>query len=156
MKMLTQLERTKQQWGGSNEAIDNWLIERQAVLVSFCELIGLSPQEQMGKKLPEEGEVKRFCQLLMDYISAGHFEIFKNIISQCKNNGPQDSEKAKSIYPQLNASTDFALQFNDKFAENSLQNNEFNFDQYLESLGKTLEERFVLEDQLLAMLHKYN
>ncbi len=154
--MLTQLARTKQQWGGGNTTIDNWLMERQAVLVSFCELIGLSPQEQVEKKLPDNNEVKRFCQLLMDYISAGHFEIFKNIISQCKKNGPADAEKAKAIYPKLNTSTDFALQFNDRFSESGLQDPTNNFDQLLESLGRTLEERFVLEDQLLAMLHKYD
>ena len=36
--MLAQFEQSQQQWGGVNKTIDSWLQERQAVLVSYCEL----------------------------------------------------------------------------------------------------------------------
>ncbi|MFT5760865.1 MAG: regulator of sigma D [Alteromonadaceae bacterium] len=59
---------------GTNQTIDNWLQERQAVLVSYFELAGLPPFEQSNNTLPCILSIKRFCQILMGYISAGHFE----------------------------------------------------------------------------------
>lgn len=153
--MLTQLEKRKKQWGGRNRVIDNWLQERQQVLVAYCELIGLQPDGTAEPKLPESKQVNHFCQLLMDYISAGHFEIFNNIVEQCKDKGPADKSKANEVFPKLNQSTDLALKFNDNFAENSTNKLPINFDLQLATLGRALEERFLLEDELLAMLYHY-
>jgi regulator of sigma D len=151
--MLAQLTLSQQQWGGTNKAIDNWLQERQAVLVSYCELAGLPPFEQSENTLPCILNIKRFCQVLLDYVSAGHFEIFDAIVEKCKINGQESAHKAQQIYPKINSSTDYALQFNDKFAElESLQTSN-SFDQSLSALGKHLEERFHFEDQLIANLY---
>lgn len=153
--MLTQLEKTKMQWGGQNQTIDNWLQERQDVLVSYCHLIGVQPVGQIEQSLPEERDIKRFCQLLMDYLSAGHFEIFDNIIKQCDEKGPKDKENAQAIFPKLNQSTDVALAFNDRYAECLPNDLDDDFELQLSALGRTLEQRFTYEDQLLAMLHRY-
>lgn len=153
--MLTQLEKRKQQWGGRNQVIDNWLQERQQVLVAYCELIGLQPDNTHESSLPNNKQIKHFCQLLMDYISAGHFEIFSNVVEQCDDKGPADKNKASEIFPKLNYSTDLALKFNDNFAETRSAKLPVNFDLQLATLGRALEERFLYEDELLAMLYHY-
>lgn len=153
--MLTQLEQSKLRWGGQSQIIDNWLQERQAVLVAYCDLIGLQDNDSLVQKPPEKRKIQRFCQLLMDYISASHFEIFHDVIEQCQNKGPKDKQKAEKIFPALNKSTDLALSFNDEFAEISQVKLPDTFDLQLAALGRALEDRFHHEDQLLAMLHRY-
>ncbi|OKY27577.1 Rsd/AlgQ family anti-sigma factor [Thalassotalea sp. PP2-459] len=153
--MLTQLEQSKQRWGGQNQTIDNWLQERQAVLVAYCDLIDLQNSDSIAQKTPEKRKIQRFCQLLMDYISASHFEIFNDVIEQCQKKGPADKQKAEKIFPTLNKSTDLALAFNDQFAEATNIKLPDNFDLQLSTLGRAMEDRFNQEDQLLAMLHRY-
>ena len=151
--MLNKLEVAQQQWGGANQTIDAWLRERQEVLVAYCELAGLPPYNKLETTLPQADDIKRFCQLLLDYISAGHFEIFDNIVANCLTKGPASSEKARQIYPLINKSTDFALQFNDKYAESDDFKASNDFDESLATLGGLLEDRFELEDQLIQILY---
>ncbi|WP_371187084.1 sigma D regulator [Thalassotalea maritima] len=151
--MLTQLERAQQQWGGSHSAIDNWLAERQAVLVAYCQLAGLPPYEQTDKVLPNQTDVQAFCQLLMDYLSAGHFEVYDQLVARCKENGPQSLALAQRIYPQIAKSTDIALAFNDKYAEVASADDLEDIDGQLSELGQMLEERFELEDTLIEELY---
>lgn len=151
--MLTRLEQAQQQWGGSLIAIDNWLTERQEVLVMYCQLAGLPPFDQTDRALPKKEEIKSFCQILMDYLSAGHFEVFDQVVAQCKINGPKSLALAEKVYPRIAKSTDVALNFNDKYAEASDNSAFENFDHSLSALGQFLEERFELEDQLIEALY---
>ncbi|WP_068544308.1 Rsd/AlgQ family anti-sigma factor [Thalassotalea crassostreae] len=152
--MLTRLEQAQQQWGGSLSAIDNWLNERQEVLVSYYQLAGLAPSDQTDRALPNAADIQAFCQLLMDYLSAGHFEVFDQIVAQCKKNGPDSLALAQKIYPEISKTTDIALAFNDKFAEPEDDSFLESFDASLSVLGQALEERFELEDQLIEALYK--
>lgn len=146
--MLTKLEQSQQQWAGIDLTIDNWLNDRKAVLVAYCELAGLPPFQQKETALPSTLDIKRFCQVLMDYISAGHFEIFENIV---KKNG-KCVETAKKIQTKINLSTDVALNFNDHFADLHELTEMSEFDQQLSVLGGFLEQRFDLEDQLIQIV----
>lgn len=154
-EMLTQLEQSKKRWGGQSTVIDNWLKERQSLLVAYCELIGMPQKEEHEHPLPNQRDLTRFCQILMDYLSAGHFEIFTKVTAECDEKGPEDKRKAELIFPKLNESTDLALQFNDKFADTPADNLPPNFDLQLSALGRALEDRFSLEDKLLDMLIHY-
>lgn len=149
--MLSRLEKVQQQWGGSHNAIDNWLNERQEVLVSYCQLAGLPPFENANKALPNSGQIQSFCQLLMDYVSTGHFEVYDKIVLQSKQQNPNKKAIADELYPKISKTTDIALQFNDKYAENT--NEVLNdFDDSLSALGQFLEERFSLEDKFIEAL----
>jgi len=44
--MLQQLESVKSKWGGKSQVIDRWLMDRQALLVSFCELAGINKRSE--------------------------------------------------------------------------------------------------------------
>ncbi len=151
--MLNRLEKTQQQWGGSHNAIDNWLNDRQDVLVAYCKLAGLPPFDTTERALPQGTEIQSFCQLLMDYVSVGHFEVYDQIVKQCKDNGPKSLALAQNIYPKISTSTDVALNFNDKYAECEDTYALSDLDTSLSTLGQSLVERFELEDQLIETLY---
>jgi regulator of sigma D len=153
--MYTRLQSARQQWGGSSTAIDSWLEERQQLIVSYCKLAALPPfdKQQQENQLPAQEDILVFCQLLMDYLSAGHFEVYDQIVSQCQINGNDSKSLAQALYPKISASTDIALEFNDNYAEPSDDNDFATFDLDLSGLGQALEERFGLEDELIQTLH---
>ena len=70
--MLTRVEKAQQKWGGSHTVIDKWLNERQDLIVLYCKIAGFTPYEKQDQALPEPKLIESFCQLLMDYLSAGH------------------------------------------------------------------------------------
>ncbi|RCU43788.1 MULTISPECIES: sigma D regulator [Corallincola] len=150
--MLTRLEQAQKAWGGSHDAIDNWLNERQDVLVSYCKLAGLPPYTADKQTLPEVDNIKQFCQLLVDYISAGHFEVYDRIVSQCEINGGKHKLLAEEQQARLTETTQAALEFNDLYAESTESDDLDGFDQNMAALGNALEVRFELEDQLIATL----
>ncbi|XPF92635.1 sigma D regulator [Colwellia sp. RE-S-Sl-9] len=133
----------------NEQTINNWLLERHKVLIAYCDLAGLTPNEQNEGALPQSFYIKHFCQILMDYISAGHFDIFEKIISAYQYSAYDSSPYLHEIYPKILVSTDLALQFNDKYAETILEEHLNAFDDNLSLLGKHLEQRFELEDSLL-------
>ncbi|MBC3766565.1 sigma D regulator [Neptunicella marina] len=143
--MLTGVEQAKQKWGGAHNAIDNWLAERQLLLVMYCELAGLPPYDKAANALPDKERISEFCGLLMDYLSAGYFEVYEKL--------SEGEELADQLYPQIAESTDAALSFNDKYAELDSDANAQNFDVELSNLGQLLEERFEFEDKLINNLH---
>lgn len=152
--MYTRLQSARQQWGGSSTAIDNWLEERQQLIVTYCKLAALPPfdKQNQDNQLPAHEDILGFCQLLVDYLSAGHFEVYDQIVSQCEINGEYSKSLADALYPKISASTDIALEFNDKYADTA--DIGFNrFDQDLSTLGQALEDRFGLEDELIQTLH---
>ncbi|WP_423188129.1 sigma D regulator [Alishewanella sp. d11] len=151
--MYTRLQQAQQKWGGSLVAIDNWLDERQQLIVSYCKLAGLPPFEKDRHTMPSQDKIIEFCQLLMDYLSAGHFEVYEQIVTQCAINGRDSRKLAESLYPKISVSTDLALEFNDKYAEHLSTRNSGAFDIELSALGQSLEERFALEDRLIETLY---
>ena len=151
--MYTRLQQAQQKWGGSLVAIDNWLDERKQLIVSYCKLAGLPPFEKDRHTMPSQDKSIVFCQLLMDYLSAGHVEVYEQIVTQCAINGRDSRKLAESLYPKISVSTDLALEFNDKYAEHLSTRNSGAFDIELSALGQSLEERFALEDRLIETLY---
>ncbi len=152
--MYTRLQNARQQWGGSLTAIDNWLEERQQLIVSYCKLAALPPfdKQNSDQQLPGQAHIQSFCQILMDYLSAGHFEVYDQIVSQCEVNGHDSKSLAENLYPRISVSTDLALEFNDSYAEQIDEATSADFDGHLSRLGQALEERFSLEDELIQTL----
>lgn len=163
--MLTRLEQAQNKWGGSHSAIDSWLNERQELLVHYCKLVGTDRTDPKDNALPNHQEIVLFCQVMMDYISAGHFEVYEQIVKACKVNGSASQELAISLYPRIDSTTDTALSFNDKYADLDSEENKdkspdeifADFDMDLSQVGQALEERFGLEDELIETLYdKHN
>ena len=147
--MLSRFEEAQQKWGGSHSVIDAWLTERQELLLQFCKLAGFAPFDQNDHALPDQVQIQSFCQIMMDYLSAGHFEVYDSIVQACKEKGPKSVALANTLYPRISETTDVALYFNDKYAEASQDASLGSFDTDLSKLGETLELRFELEDELI-------
>ena len=60
-------------------------------------------------------ELQRFCEQLVDYVSAGHFGIYNHVVTAFEQASGDKLELAKRIYP-IRACTEFALEFNDKYS----------------------------------------
>lgn len=160
--MLNRLQKAKQKWGGKSDTVDNWLKSRQELLISYCNLAGISADTSVDisdneiqinrshHALPDVSQIERFCEDLMDYLSAGHFEVYDMLIDS-----DDEGQKLKQqLDPALAATTDAALHFNDKYTEMVQPEQAASFDLDLEKLGETLAERFELEDQLIGHMHQ--
>ena len=150
--MLTQVEQAKEKWRGAHTAIDHCLNERKQLLVQYCKLAGLPPFKRSAGALPDKQSIESFCELLMDYISTGHFAMYDKITAECAHNNSGQSEAA-NICSEISNLTDEALSFNDSFAGIDLDQELASFDQNLSNLGQNLELRFELEDKLIQVLH---
>ncbi|MFC6977385.1 Rsd/AlgQ family anti-sigma factor [Microbulbifer taiwanensis] len=95
--------------------------------------------------------MRQLCQLLVDYVSAGHFEVYEQLIREGQAfDDKQGLEQARQLYKDIDKTTDIAVDFNDKYQEtddlSSLVSD-------LSQLGEALESRFSSEDQMIALLH---
>ena len=153
--MLKKQEQAKQRWGGAHTAIDTWLHERQSLLIEYFKLAGLPPYERDSQALPATSDIRNFCGLLMDYISAGHFEIYDRIISNCTDAPKATQELAEDVFPLISDTTVIALDFNDAYGDLNDGEELNGFDQQLSSLGEALELRMEFEDRLLHALEQH-
>lgn len=144
--MLQNVESARERWGGVSIIIDRWLQERQDLLVIYCELSGLSAEaSQRGEKL------QSLCQILVDYVSAGHFEIYDQLVKEAREFEDVEALKeAPKLFDIVDATTEAVLDFNDKYQEiddlTTLAND-------LSHLGETLATRFEAEDRMIEVLH---
>ena len=145
--MLNQVEVAKQRWGGANNTIDGWLLGRKQLLIQYCELAGVNYQRR--ESLPDANEVSEFCTLLMDYLSAGHFEVYEMLVGD----DITGQRLKQRLYPLIAATTDQALDFNDSYADNFHPDHAMEFEQSIAKLGEALVERFELEDELIQHMH---
>jgi len=155
--MLTKLEQAQQAWGGNHNAIDHWLEERQKLIVEYCKIEGVPPFDH-NTALPSSEKLQVFCQLLIDYLSTGHFEVYDQIVSQCAENGSQSLDLAQQIQPKIVLTTEALVEFNDKYAECKKDSDSLmlSLDKDMSKVGEILEQRFELEDKLLYTLATYH
>ncbi|WP_417531573.1 sigma D regulator [Marinobacter lipolyticus] len=149
--MLENCRNARERWGGVSELIDRWLKERQELLVQYCELSGendFSQTEALREKFV------RLCEVLVDYVSAGHFEIYEQLIQEAREFNDGGLELAAKLYPRIAQTTETALNFNDRLDGKTLSESDVRglFDQ-LSELGEILESRFEMEDYLIEHLH---
>ena len=147
--MLENCKSAKERWGGVNDIIDRWLQERQELLVDYCALSEISTFDENN---PEHGQkVRHFCQTLVDYVSAGHFEVYDQLIKEGQDFGDKKAlETAAQLYKIIDATTEQLLDFNDKYDETDDLST---LGSDLSHTGQQLESRFEAEDQMIAVLH---
>ena len=128
--------------------VQNLLQERQAMLVSYCHLIGKEPYHghpRLRQRLEE------FCELLVDYMALGHFEIYSRL-----DEGTERREEvvkiAREVYPRIARLTQEAVAFNDDFDPSRDTLDLTDFPRRLSRLGEALAERLELEDRLIGAL----
>ncbi|MBX2808974.1 MAG: sigma D regulator [Cellvibrionaceae bacterium] len=147
--MLENCKTAKERWGGVSTIIDQWLQERQQLLIEYC---GLSTVELFDENNPNHGhKLRRLCQILVDYVSAGHFEVYDQLIKEGKDfNDTQALEKAGELYKIIDDTTETLMDFNDKYQE---IDDLTTLAKDLSDIGQQLESRFESEDQMIEILH---
>lgn len=147
--MLEKCRNAKERWGGVTDIIDQWLEQRQHLIrvlfsLSDCEI---------GKPLNEQ--LDQFCDLLMDYLSSGHFEVYEQLLREGGDYDDGSVDKVQDLFPRIQPTTDVALDFNDTYGafEAPTLRQIRDFAEDLSRLCETLEDRFELEDQLIEILH---
>jgi len=125
------------------------LRERQQVLVLFHRLVE-HQSRQDGKAVPPL--VQEFCEMLMDYVALGHFEVYERI-AECADGGAdcqRQQRVASECHGRLSATTQAAVTFNDRYDSAERCRDLTRLSQDLSILGEQLAERIELEDRLIG------
>lgn len=147
--MLNHLESLTERVGGSNVLVDGWLKARKQLLISYYNVVGVKPAKDAISALDEQA-LDDFCQYLVDYLSAGHFNIYERLISEMEGSSPLIA--ATQLYPLLEANTLEIMACYDSHLEKSLEQDDYlKFQEVLSDLGETLASRFTLEDKLIVL-----
>jgi len=139
-------------------AIDSLVKLRQEVVVSYCQLAGVSSfaNRNVEEHSVEGDRLRRFCQIMVDYTAMGHFEVYQRII-EGKERRRTVKEAAAEVYPGIAETTDYLIDFNDKYdgfekLEGDVVGTMLAGD--LSKLGEMIAIRGELEDQILTALSK--
>ena len=83
--MLESCRNAQERWGGVHLLIDRWLQERHALINAFDGLHG-------GAEAATRPALQKFCEILLDYVSAGHFEIYEQLLNEAEAFGGRSGE----------------------------------------------------------------
>jgi len=146
--MGTQVEDYSKRRGKTLSMIEELLKERQHMWSLYCQF---AIKDETHDELSIEPEMRSFCQVLIDYISLGHFGIYQRI-AEGNERRQNVLNVAQQVYPKLVELTDHAVAFNDKYEHlrDEALKKELNTD--LSALGESLASRIELEDQLIESL----
>lgn len=134
----------------TRKEIKQLINERNEVLALYCSLAGCD-----GNKISSTDDIdpeilQEFCQLLIDYIATGHFELYSRI-SEGKERRQEIIKLADTIYPRIERTTALAVEFNDTFdgGNNFSDEQKSKLAEQLSTLGEELATRIELEDKLI-------
>lgn len=143
----TVVSEQKHQERRRDDVVRSLITERTEMLVTYCRLAGVEPFNPPTKSVHEL--LQEFCQVLVDYIAAGHFTLYDRLGG--KNERRKElREVAERVYPRIAESTDAALAFNDKYSDGNGSLLELSRD--LSRLGEEIAARIDLEDKLIGVL----
>ena len=137
--------------GRSKDVVSKLIAERTEMLATFCRLAGIEPYTP--DKKPVKDLLQEFCQILVDYVAAGHFALYERIV-EGKERRREVSKIAAEVYPRIAQSTDMALDFNDKYDCEDHCTALGSLSADLSRLGEEIAIRIELEDRLLSSMNR--
>lgn len=134
----------------TRKEIKQLISERNEVLALYCSLAGCDGSNFESVENIDTETLQEFCQLLIDYIATGHFELYSRI-SEGKERRHEIITLANAIYPRIEKTTALAVEFNDIYDGGNKFTDELksNLVQQLSTLGEELATRIELEDKLI-------
>ena len=139
-----------EQFNAVENLLTRWLKERRALLGRYTEIAVALDSETATDTL--QSRQRAFCELLVDYVSAGHFEVFHQLIDEAESFADGSSALAEKLMPAIGDTTEVILAYEEKYGAGESHPGTLRRD--LSALGELLESRFVLEDRLIAGLHQ--
>ena len=135
-----------------SEMIERWIEERRELLVKYCELTEVTDFSDPENNY--DAELQQFCEIMVDYVSVGHFEVFEQITKEAEIFGnDQGLDKSPELIDKIQTTTELILDFNDKYIT-AKDLDALIID--LAALGETFVQRFADEDVLIDLLHSKN
>ena len=140
-------DKSTERRNAARQQIEHMLAERRQLLALLLQVSNLDA-DSLGSH--DDELLEEFCEVLVDYVAAGHFGLYERI-AKGKERRQDVASIAKNIYPQIEQSTQQALAFSEKYSAGN-KNNHTNLTNDLSSLGMILAVRIDLEDQLIARI----
>ena len=135
-----------------SEMIERWIEERRELLLKYCELTEVTDFSDPENNY--DAELQQFCEIMVDYVSVGHFEVFEQITKEAEIFGnDQGLDKSPELINKIQTTTELILDFNDKYIT-AKDLDALIID--LAALGETFVQRFADEDVLIDLLHSTN
>ena len=135
-----------------SEMIERWIEERRELLLKYCELTEVTDFSDPENNY--DAELQQFCEIMVDYVSVGHFEVFEQITKEAEIFGnDQGLDKSPELIDKIQTTTELILDFNDKYIT-AKDLDALIID--LAALGETFVQRFADEDVLIDLLHSTN
>jgi regulator of sigma D len=120
--------------------------------VKYCELTEVTDFSDPENNY--DAELQQFCEIMVDYVSVGHFEVFEQITKEAEIFGnDQGLDKSPKLIDKIQTTTELILDFNDKYIT-AKDLDALIID--LAALGETFVQRFADEDVLIDLLHSTN
>ena len=132
-----------------DELLTAWLKERRELLGKYTEIVVMLDASLDGAALAERQSA--LCELLVDYCSAGHFEVFHELLDEAESFDDGSSILGRELIPSIGDTTEVILAYEEKYGTGDSDALDLGRD--LSALGEVLESRFLLEDRLIAGMH---
>lgn len=139
----------EQQFAAVEELLTRWLKERRELLGRYTEIVVALDSSPAKEDLARRQQA--LCTVLVDYVSAGHFEVFHELLNEAEFFADGSGTLARQLMPDIGDTTEVILAYEEKYGSGEAYPTTLRRD--LSSLGELLESRFVLEDRLIAGLH---
>lgn len=123
--------------------------ERSALWALYCKMAEMRPHFANTEKL--KPMLSQFSQLLIDYVSLGHFGIYEHLLTD-KQQQDEVLVYVNRLYPAFSKTTALAISFNDVYENGRRNFKTDNLANDLSVLGENLAKRMELEDTLCSML----
>ncbi|MCB5161241.1 sigma D regulator [Marinomonas algarum] len=149
--MLEGCKTAQERWGGVHVIIDRWLDQRRQLVEMWTYL------RERGDFTPTDTpSIQRFCELLVDYVSAGHFTVYEQLALEAKEFHDDGAVVLlNTLLPLVDESTQIVLEFHDKYDTKQHCNSQLEALPFsLQALTLVMMERFQYEDQLIEELHE--
>lgn len=138
-----------QQFAAVEDLLTRWLRERRELLGKYTQIAVALDATLAPEKLAAYQSA--LCSLLVDYVSAGHFEVFHELLNEAESFADGSGALAGKLIPAISDTTEVIMAYEEKYGSGKTYPETLQRD--LSSLGELLESRFVLEDRLIAGLH---
>jgi len=143
--MLDQATQSLVKFSGHSQSLDRWLQHRQLLVSGYFHMI----TKAQATTLPKLSDVRYWCVELVDYLTAGHFQVFSELVPVA--DAPQKTtDDFDAKYSSISSTTDVLLKMQETvFGLN--EDNNVALQEMLSGLGETLAKRLEMEDLLISL-----
>jgi regulator of sigma D len=128
-------------------ALERLMREREEVMTLYFRVAGVDPVDTRD---PDDGTLKKFCHVLVDYLAAGHVTVLDPLLARRPNRAVM--EEINGSYPRLSEATEVALAFADRYRDAKHNRAVARYAHDLSDLGEQLAVRVDIEDRLIPLL----